>query len=237
MSTTTRRPPSSRSSRSSLPRTRTSVPSQSSTPSTSTSVPTSVSSVRDCSRHCAKVDSIDRCRASSLSAYQADSKGSFPQTLSSSATIWLSVMPGSATRACTNEPIAERTSRPSLPPCRSSSQRRGQSASVCSVDGDSRTTWSSPNHSVSSVLGEVMPYHCLGSAPDTPAAARRANCTAAQARTLSEASLCGAQITARSLPTSGAGANTGGACTGSAVYVSLSVANCASSAKNGDGSI
>ena len=93
-------------------------------------------------------------------------------------------MPGSATSACTNEPIAERTSRPSLPPCRSSSQRSGQSASVCSVDGDSRTTWSSPDHSGSSVLGAVMPYHCLGSAPDTPAAASRANCAAAQARTV-----------------------------------------------------
>ena len=53
-------------------------------------------------------------------------------------------MPGSATRACSSDPTAERTSRPSVPPWRSSSQRSGQSVSICSVDGDSVTTWSSP---------------------------------------------------------------------------------------------
>ena len=44
-----------------------------------------------------------------------------------------------------------RTSRPSVPPWRSSSHRSGQSVSVCSVDGESVTMWSSPFHNGASV--------------------------------------------------------------------------------------
>ena len=78
-----------------------------------------------------------------------------------------------------------------------------------------------------------MPYQPAGSAPGTPAAARRANCVAAQARTESLTAPCGAHTTPRSRPTTAAADSTLGAVTGAAS--ATSVAQRAISAKNGDG--
>ena len=130
MSTTTNRPAPSRSSRSTLPRTRTPGP------------PPSVAD-----------DAVDVDLGADLGELTAglcpplregrqhravpgefvvanttrDSNGSLSQTFSSSLSIWLSVLPDSATSACSSDPTADRTSRPSVPPWRSSSQRSGQS--------------------------------------------------------------------------------------------------------------
>ena len=188
-----------------------------STPSTSISVPTSVSSPRVCARHCAKVDSIARCRASSLSAYHSESNGSLSQTLSSSLSIWLSVLPGLGDQGVQQRPDR----RPHIaavgaavafeqPAQRAVGQRlqrrRRQRHHVVVTD-----------HSGSSVDSGVMPYHCVGSAPATPAAASRANWAAAQART----AVVDSAVRARRPPRAAgrparAGASTRGAWTGRA---------------------
>ena len=76
------------------------------------------------------------------------------------------------------------------------------------------TTWSSPDHSGSVVDDSAVACHCVGAAPGTPASASLASWVAAQARTSSLTSSSGAQTSARSLPTTSAGASTRDAVTG-----------------------
>ena len=175
-----------------------------------------------------------RCRNATRSR-----RAACAQRFSSSASIWLSVLAGSATRACISDPSAERTSRPSVPPWRSSSQRSGQSVSICSVDGDSVTTWSSPDHSgcVGGQRRRAVPLRRVGAGhacllPAAPIALRHRHALS------SSTAPVGAQTTARSRPTSAAGASTRGAWIGLGVdSASGSVASAASSSQNGDGSI
>ena len=201
-------------------------------------MPTSVSSWRLAARQATNAASIARWRSSSLAAYHGESKGSAAHTVSSSATSCAWLIDGSATRACTTDPSVELSCRTPVPPWRSASQRSGQSVRVCKVDGLNVTVCSSPLHSGSSVLTSPRPCHCCGSAPGTPAAANRPNCSAAQARRLSSTAPGGAQTTARSRPTTAAGESTCGACTGGTPTAGMSpVANRASSGMNTEGSM
>ncbi len=184
-------------------------------------------------------ESIARWRSSSLAANHGESNGRSAQTRSRSATIAAGGRPDSATRACTSEPRVELSARALPPPWRSAIQRSGQSVSVCSVDGLRVTVCSSPN-SGSAVLRSARPCHWDGSAPGTPAAARRANCAAACARSSSATSPSGAQTTARNRPTTAAGESTGGAGTGAGVSAASvdppALDHCTTSVTKEDGS-
>ena len=70
-----------------------------------------------------------RCRSSSLRENHSDSNGSCGHTVSNSASSCANDLPGCAISAWINEPAVERSSPALRPPCRSSSQRSGQSCS------------------------------------------------------------------------------------------------------------
>ncbi len=146
----------------------------------------------------------------------------------------------SAISACSTEPSVERRSRRcgtavpfGQPPQRAVRQRlQGRRAHRDGV------VLPHPQRLSRADRCQTLPLR--GSAPGTPAAARRANCVARRLRSLSSIASDGAHATARSRPTTAAADSTGGAAIGSTATPSdesSGVAHCATSATNGDGSV